>query len=234
MSLLSALFGCKATPLKGPDFDVTIPKALHIQPYFTVTYEMPGNMSNLMGFAARYPTESPRTIVFNTKDHNDFSRRGWKKALKIDGAIWEYNIKNRGSLNLAIEIVNKPESTSLTNFLKNSYEEHYNGENGINTEVRAENPNISDEELGGVIRNPPVLYKPVKLNGTESLSWTEIDEFSGFKIIYYAFKLDEIHTLFFSFDYSMSIKRESDIPLLEEKIQADIQEYMSRVAIEKN
>lgn len=231
MSLISMLLGCKTTSLKGPDFVESIPKVLHVKPYYTVTYEMPGNMSNLMGFGTRYLIESPRTFVFDTSTANEFSRFDWRRSFDLDGAMWEYNVRNRGSLNLGIEILKTSESKTLKEFLRESYEKFYNGENGLNTELRAARPTHSEEDFGGKLRVVPSEYTPISLNQAEAIRWQEVDKIAGYEVTYYAIQIDPSHTLLFSFRYSMSVLKESDIPKLQDKIRSDIDEYMSHVEI---
>jgi hypothetical protein len=231
MSILTTLFGCKEQDSFGPDYTQTIQKAVHIDSGPTVTYQMPGNMSNILDFGKRYIQESPRTIHFSRDSGNECEQWHWRKSCDLDGGMWDYKMKGSASLNLRIEMLPTEDGHDVEAFITHLYDDFLNGTEGLNTGVRTRNPGVEDEDLGSWIRPIPNDFRWYQHSGRKVLTWSENGDQTGNFARYHAITIEDNLFLNFAFLYTVSADSEKELALIKTSVAQHIDDFMSRVKI---
>ncbi len=240
MGLFSMIFGANEVEITRPDFTNVINKTVHFDNDVSLSYEIPGNLSKLFGYAESYVADSARTFQVSLENQKDFGPDGWRLAKKIDGGMWDYlGDKNKGlggelgTLNVNIALNFYPGGAFET-YLVDSYEMFLNGPEGKNTEIRQSEmgDGATDEELGHWIVTGPGPIERVSFSGREFLSWRVSNEHRGYEFIYYALLLDDKRFVTFLFYYTAKAKNEQEYTEHSALILEDIQTFMRRVVIE--
>ena len=104
MGAFSSFFENDEPKLIRPDYANVINKEVIFDNGVLLSYEIPTNLSKLMGYAERYVSESPRVIKVNLLDQQGFEQQGfeqdgWRYAKKIDGGMWNYLGDKKKGLN---------------------------------------------------------------------------------------------------------------------------------------
>jgi len=85
------IFGAKEVEVTRPDFANVINSTVHFSNGVSLSYEIPGNLSNLMGFAGGYVAGSPRTFQVSVDEQENFSQRRWRMAKDTEGSMVKAN-----------------------------------------------------------------------------------------------------------------------------------------------
>lgn len=240
MSFLGGLFGCSDVAESGPDFDVVINKTLHIDDGIRVEYQVPTNMSNLMGFADKYKKESPVSRSVDCAKADEFNTVMWRKTHKVDGAMWDYHSnkmfssKELASLNLELEVWPVNDAMHIIDMIEKSYNDYLDGDEGINTRVRNNSPGVTDAEIGDWILRKPNEIAQIKLDDLEFLSWEIDGEVTGRKSIYYVLPLNSKCHLLAWFHYAIHADSSEEYDKADYRIRTDIHRIVSTIERAKN
>lgn len=228
MSLFSKLLGAKPAR-SGPDFEQLEPVVIRLDKH-ELSYAMPGNLSNFYGFAEkRAQWQLPRSLRYRDSDiaYKSFL---WRNEHFVDAGRWDYlNQRERelASLELSIDIVRAPLSfgdrAGLAEYLRQCYEIYLEGPEGLNTKIRQECPEDSDDDLEGWLVNMPA-FEP----RPPWVHWRVFKEVSHVPTIYYAQPLDDCHFLMVNFRYSMTGEKGYQ---LRDRIEQDIQRIFSSFSL---
>jgi len=239
VGLFSSIFGGKAVEIIRPDFSNTINKAVHFSNGVSLSYEVPGNLSNLMGFAEGYKDGSPRSFEVSLEDQQGFSQVRWRTAKSIEGAMWKYLGDKKkglggelGGLNFDLSL-NQYQDDSLKSYIFQAYETYLNGPNGSNTEIRESEmgDGATDEELGDWIAYAPDKIEHRDISGTYFLFWPQRNEQRGYEFIYYVLPLNEQLFVSFRFQYSANGSSDQEYSEHTSMILEDIDAFMQRVVV---
>jgi len=237
MGIISLLFGCKEVELIQPDFTNSMNKVIHLNNGATLSYEMPGNMSNNFNFSERYKVESPKTYRIDISDTSEYKPDTWKLAKKIDGGMWDYFGDKKkglngelGSLNVAL-FISEYSDGNIERYVLNAYENFLNGPDGLNTKMRSSEmgQSYTDIELGDWIVNAPPQLNRITFGGKEYFHWQVKNENRGREFVYYIFPLDDKHFISFMFHYTVKVKDEQGLAAQTGFVLADIARFMKHV-----
>ena len=242
VGLFSMIFGAKEVELTRPDFANVINKAVHFNNGVSLSYEIPGNLSNLMGFAGGYIAGSPRTFNVSVDEQQGYSQRRWRMAKDIEGSMWDYLGDNKkglggelGTLYFDLSL-NQYTGTSLEKHILREYEIYLNGPNGKNTKVRLDEmgETIPDEELGDWIVHAPTVIEKRMVGGAEFLYWQQRNEHRGYDFVYYVLPLDDQRFVSFMFKYTVKANSEQDLKEQTAIMLDDIETFMQRVTVSQS
>lgn len=237
LGLFSLLFGCDNTEISRPDFSDSMSKVVHFSNGTQLTYDMPGNMSDMFNFSDRYKNESPRTFNYDFSDASGFKKDNWRIVKNIDGAMWAYiGPKNKGvggevgELKIDI-LVNEYSGEDFGSFVVDAYEDYLNGPEGVNTNIRNSEigQDATDEELGSWIVSGPKALEKRKLNDIEYFYWAVENEQRGNTYAHYI--LDDHYFLSFSFNYKVRAGSDSEYEAQLGLVVEDIDKFMQRVSL---
>src|SRR5690606_34001481 len=127
-------------------------------------------------FEEKYHAESERTI-FSDCIPEKYESFQWSNVHNLDKGIWDYGKPKAGlyslaQLRLRIDLhqyngsPNYVTSEKLEKFIARQYHQYLEGEKGVNTRTRQEDPNINDEERGKNILKNPNDFTLTNINGT--------------------------------------------------------------------
>jgi len=239
VGLFSMIFGANEVEVTRPDFANVINKAVHFNNGVSLSYDIPGNLSKLFGYAEGYVENSARTFKASLGDKQGFESDGWRLAKKIDGGMWDYLGDKKkglggelGTLNVNIALNSYP-GGAFDTYLVDSYEVFLNGPEGKNTEIRQSEmgEGATDEELGHWIVTGPGPIDRISFSDREFLSWRVSNEHRGYEFIYYALPVDDTTFITFLFYYTAKANNEQEYAEHSAFILEDIQTFMQRVVI---
>ncbi len=206
---LATLLGCHSSN-PGPDFENTYPITIDLGSY-GLRYNMPGNFSNELGYAAKFETEYSPLIQFDPVKRDAYKQGGWQFMKDLDGGIWAYGKRgNSAQLMLSIFISPIRPDKELSGFVVESYDSFYNAPDGLNTKRRNRYPDESDEELGEMLVHPPKDFRSVVFGGVEYLTWEPKDESAAGMSRYFLRRVDPEYFLGFQFNISVSAGSHKD------------------------
>jgi hypothetical protein len=229
-SFISQLIGCaQAVPLSGPDFSQPMEKVIHVGHKVSVFYHMPGNFSKELNFDKIYQN----TLT-------------WRTYESIDMGNWDYWGKKSegpggqlGGLRIGIGYSLLPKGVNLIQHIKQSYENYLNGEKGLNQKYHFDEMNrpVSTEEYAERAIIPPSLFETTSVGGAEFITWKTDREFDGFKnrpYIYYILPVGQEGYLTFLFRSSISVLTDEMIVTQRQRIQRDINQFLSNISVEQH
>ncbi len=241
VGLFSMIFGANEVEITRPDFTNVINKTVHFDNDVSLSYEIPGNLSNLMGFAGGYIASSPRTFNVSLDEQEGFSQNRWRMAKNIEGSMWDYLGDKKkglggelGTLYFDLSI-NQYSGSSLEKYILREYETYLNGPSGKNTKVRIDEMGeaIPDEELGDWIVHAPAVIEKRMVGAVEFFYWQQRNEHRGYEFVYYALPLNEQRFVSFMFKYTVKANTEQDLEEQTAIMLDDIDTFMQRVVIDK-
>lgn len=237
MALLSMLLGC-GNKLSGPDFEHHENKVIVLDEKFRIDYQVPGNLSQIMGFENEY-RKQPKSIEIDALTNLEFKAEAWRESIGLDHVTWEYYRGNRGiekntaadfSLDIDIHKSTAGDVPTLTKSLMQGYEKYLNGDDGINTDIRAKFQDLSDEEMGQWIVQMP-SFNVLDINGITFINWKTCGEIKGWNLEYFITPIDRNHYLAIYFKYSFSAKNSKELASLELMVSSDIEAFMKQLKI---
>lgn len=239
MGLFSMFFGAKEVEITRPDFSDVINKAVHFSNGVSLTYEVPGNLSKLMGYSKGYKAESPRTFQVKLDDNAGFSQNRWRMVKEIDGGMWDYLGDKKKGLGgelgtLYLEVgLNQFNGPTVESYVLQAYETFLNGPKGKNTKVRIDEngETIPDDELGDWIVHAPKSIEKRQISDTEFLFWEQRNEQRGYDFIYYVLPLNEQHFVSIRFHYTVKANNKQDLQEQKAIMLEDIDNFMQRVLV---
>jgi len=240
MTLISTLLGC-GNKISGPDFEHQENKVIVLNDDFRIDYQIPGNLSLFMDFAEKHKKQS-KSITLDKINNLEYEKHLWRNTHTLDTGMWEYyrgkrNVEANTAANLSVSInIHKLQfdnTSIIQKFLHNAYESYLNGVNGTNTEVRKENPELSDEELGQWIVQVP-KFNTVNINRVDYTYWHTYGEVNGRNLKYFITPINNEYYFELRFRYSLSAKNEKEADAVETMITNDINEFMKQLHISKH
>lgn len=214
MSLLSAILGRKPKPIE-PDFKQVETNAIALGTH-TFRYVLPGNMSTFINFAQRRKAQVlPEYIDYYSPREHQYTRDDWREAMVFDSGMWDYAIDEDDLVNgdvtrltLSLDVCRTPHrvdsSILLNQYVEKAYRYFLEGPEGLNTQIRHDFPNLSDDELSLMLIAPPASIDQCDINGRTWLKWQIYGEARGGMSEYFILPLDDNHFLMARFRYAMT------------------------------
>ncbi|HMW47221.1 MAG TPA: hypothetical protein PK011_07740 [Marinagarivorans sp.] len=243
-SIVSQLFGCvRAAALSGPDFNQSIEKVIHVGHRVSVFYLIPGNLSRELNFDKIYQRDTAKSYQINPEKLTSQKTLTWREFESIDMGTWDYWGKKSqgpggqlGSLRVSIGYSLLPKGADLIEHVKQSYQEYLNGAKGLNQKYRVDDMGkpVSPEEYAEDAIAPPSKFSNTTVGGAQFITWETDREFDGFKnspYIYYVLPIDQHGYLTFLFRPTISVFGQDMIAKQEQRIQQDINTFLSHIRV---
>jgi hypothetical protein len=243
-SFISQLIGCaQASPLSGPDFTQPMEKVIHIGHRLSIFYVMPGNHSQELNFDKIYQRDSSKSYQINPELLAKRKTFTWREFEFIDVGKWDYWGKKSqgpggqlGSLRVDIGYSLLPKGADLVQHVKQSYEQYLNGNAGLNNKYRSDENGkaVSPDEYAERAISAPTEFKTTTIGGVQFFTWHTDREFDGYKntpLIYYVLPVEPMGYLTFLFDSSISVIGQEMVIKQEQRIQQDINEFLSHISV---
>lgn len=246
-TFISQLIGCaQAVPLSGPDFSHSMEKVIHLGHKISVFYLVPGNFSKELNFDKIYVRDTARSFQINPNQLAKPETLTWREYDFIDMGNWDYWGKKSegpggqlGGLRVGIGYSLLPKGVNLIQHIKQSYENYLNGEKGLNQKYHFDEMNrpVSAEEYAERAIIPPSSFETTTVGGAEFITWKTDREFDGFKnrpYIYYVLPVGQEGYLTFLFRSSISVLTDEMITAQRQRIQQDINQFLSNISVEQH
>lgn len=242
LAFLYSIFGCSTQSApKGPDFEHTIDKVLHINQEVRIHYSIPKNLSTMFNYAERYENETSRSVSVPSLSELTIEPHLWRDSHEIDGGMWDYIGSRKqglggdmGGLHFHVSIDKKPSQESTEAFVNRSLDEYLNGSDGINTDVRNSEmgKGLDDEELGHwIIKSPTPTESTIA--GVPATYYT-LDWQNGKQYQIYLVPLSNPEYLVcFTFYYTVSSQTIEEHEQQTARVLEDIERIKSLIKIEQ-